>query len=163
MAPKCKICYHPQRENIETAILTGIPIRIISDQYGVSLGTINRHKQGHIAPKLAKSHEAREVVKADNLMETTKDLLQWAKDLTTAAQSEKDLKTALMGIGKIKDILELLLKVTGELEENKTEVNIINAPILLEIRTTIFEAIKPYPEARLAVSHALEEFKRGNV
>jgi len=50
--------------------------------------------------------------------------------------------------------LELVAKLIGELQQEGT-VNIILAPEWVEMRTVILTALVPYPDARLAVAHAL--------
>lgn len=79
---------------------------------------------------------------------------------TRQSRSAGDLKTILSGIGRIKDILEILLKVTGELE-NKTEINITNNSVLIEMQTVILKALKPYPEARQVCADALKDKEMG--
>nr|WP_319539423.1 hypothetical protein [uncultured Methanospirillum sp.] len=126
MAPKCTICTHNQREAIERAIISGVPIRIIADQYGISLGAINRHKDSHMTEALAKSREiALEMgeSRASTLMAVTMSLLQQSQDITAEARGAGDLKTALMGIGKTSDLISLLVRVATEMKAMQEEEN----------------------------------------
>jgi hypothetical protein len=124
MAPKCTICHHSQREAIERAILAGVPIRIISDQYGISLGAINRHKEGHMVETLAKARDNQMIVeesRGTDLLAVTMNLLQESQDITSEARGAGDLKTALMGIGKTADIINLLVRVAAEMKAMQQE------------------------------------------
>jgi hypothetical protein len=64
-----------------------------------------------------------------------------------------------MGIGKIKDIVELLMKVTGELDQ-KTEVNVNINIEFNRIQQAIFSELEPYPEVRMRIANLLEEVKK---
>jgi len=50
--------------------------------------------------------------------------------------------------------LELLAKLLGELEQEGT-VNITLSPEWIQLRTTVLQALGPYPAARVAVYDAL--------
>ena len=126
MAPKCTICHHNQREAIERAIVSAVPIRIIADQYGVSLGAVNRHKESHMAEALAKSKDiaiAMEESRASDLLAVTMSLLEQSRDITSEARGAGDLKTALMGIGKTADIISLLVRVASEIKAMQQDEN----------------------------------------
>lgn len=155
MSDKCIICARPDRESIDKMILAGESLRNIGKQFGVSYSTVRRHTP-HIPKQLAKSHEIMEIARADNLLDQTRILLKQAQEITDACRSVGDSRTALQGIARIKDLIELLMKVNGELEQ-KTEINIISGPVWIETRTVILNALQPYPDARAAVVRALED------
>jgi hypothetical protein len=50
--------------------------------------------------------------------------------------------------------LELLAKLLGDLDE-RPQINVLVAPEWIQLRTTLLEALRPYPEARTAVLTAL--------
>lgn len=115
MAMKCSICNHLERSSIDKAILAGQSNRSIAAQYKVSQTAVQRHKANHIPGHLAEAKLAETVTQADDLLAQTRSLLDQAQSITDEARAAGDLRTAITGIGKIKDILELLMKVTWEL------------------------------------------------
>lgn len=42
--PPCKVCQHPEREAIDSALTEGASLRDIASQYGISKSTVDRHK-----------------------------------------------------------------------------------------------------------------------
>jgi len=59
MSRPCSICTHPDRLEIDRLILHGEPYRNIAKQFGLSIGTISRHKEAHIGTDL---QDVREVM-----------------------------------------------------------------------------------------------------
>lgn len=140
MAPKCKCCHHKQRKEIDAALLSGISNRTIATQYEVSISSVQRHRS-HIPAALAKAKEVREITRSDDLLQQTQDLLVQARGITNSAQGVGDLKTALMGIGQVKGILELLIKINIEMarsaEAQRDVTKEITGPIqFVQISTT---------------------------
>src|SRR3954467_2828006 len=43
--PKCLACRHPQVATLTAELESGVPIRQICDTYGMSIGSVHRHKQ----------------------------------------------------------------------------------------------------------------------
>lgn len=54
----------------------------------------------------------------------------------------------------LKGNLELLSKLTGELDE-RPQVTVLTSPEWLELRSQLFEALAPYPDARAAAANRL--------
>lgn len=114
MARECSICNHKDRSLIDADLLSGSSNRTIATQYGVSISAVQRHRK-HIPATLAKAQEAQEITRSDDLLEQTRDLLNLAQSITDEARKAGDLRTAVSGIGQIKNILELLMKVNLEM------------------------------------------------
>ena len=57
MARRCTVCRHPQKAEIEEAMVTGEPERTIADRYGLSKSGVHRHATNHLPTILA--HAAR--------------------------------------------------------------------------------------------------------
>jgi hypothetical protein len=106
--------------------------------------------------KLVKAQEAREIAKADSLLDQVTELRDKALSILDKAEQAGDLRTALQGVREAKGCLELLARLQGELQEQAT-VNILINPQWLSLRTVILEALDRYPEARQAVARALRE------
>ncbi len=55
MPPKCSICYHPDRQTIDQALVSGETLRDIAQRFAVSRDALYRHK-AHIPTAVAKAH-----------------------------------------------------------------------------------------------------------
>ena len=156
MPRKCTVCEHEKVEEINRLLLEGVSLRDLAGRYSVSKTALHRHKQDHLPAKLVKAQEAREIAKADSLLDQVTELRDKALSILTKAEKAGDLRTALQGIKEARGCLELLAKLQGELQE-QTTVNILINPQWITLRTAILQALDPYPEARLAVAQALQE------
>ncbi len=150
----CSICVHPEREEINAALLAGQPYRSIAKRYEASESAVYRHKLEHLPVHLVKAQDAAEVAHADNLLEQVKSLQARALTILDKAEASGDLRTALSAIREARGNLELLAKLLGELQQEGT-VNVIMSPEWLSIRSTIVTVLEPYPQARTAVLEAL--------
>ncbi len=155
MPMACSICVHPDRAEIDAAIVRRESLRAMARQWGVSKDALRRHHDGgHVAKELAKAQEAREVAQADDLLHDVRVLRGKAVALLIKAEHAGDLRTALAGVREARACVELLAKLAGELDERPV-VNVLVAPEWLGVRAALLEALAPYPEARAAVSDRL--------
>ena len=160
MPRKCTVCEHEKVEEINRLLLEGVSLRDIAGQYSISKTALHRHKKDHLPAKLVKAREAREIAKADSLLDQVTELRDKALSILTKAEKAGDLRTALQGIKEARGCLELLARLQGELQEQAT-VNILINPQWLSLRTVILEALDRYPEARLRLAEALREVESG--
>jgi len=151
----CTVCSHPEHEAINQSILGGESNRRIATQFGITESAIRRHKP-HIPQTMAKAQDAAEAAHADDLLWQVKDLQCRALDILKQAENGGDLKTALTAIREARANLELLAKLSGELQENQT-VNIFVNPEWVNIRGIILQVIAPYPEAKAELVRRLGE------
>ncbi len=158
MARPCTICTHQEREAIDTALLNSEPYRNIMERYAVSLGALNRHNENHIAEALTKAAEASAVAHAGNLIDQVNQLQRSTLRILKKAEESDQFRTALMAIREARGNLELLAKLMGELNEGAV-VNVLVNPEWHHVRTVIVESLAPFPDARVAVAHALEELE----
>ncbi len=156
MPRSCSICLHPEREEINAALLSETPLRAMARRYATSKDALARHRE-HLPVHLVKASEAAEVAEADSLLEQVKHLQSRAVAILDKAEASGDLRTALSAIREARGNLELLAKLLGELQQEGTVNVLVAAPEWLALRSLILEAIAPYPEARTAVLGALSE------
>jgi len=156
MGIKCTVCQHPDVDSINLALVSGQSNRSLAAQYNLAITSIRRHKANHIPEHMSKAKEIEVIASATTLVDQTRGLLKLAQEITDESRSEGDHRTALMGIARIKDIIELLMKVTGELEE-KTEINILINPQFQQIQTIIMRELEPYPSIKERIALALTE------
>jgi len=127
----CQVCSHPERAAIDTALVAGTPLRSIAKQHVTSSTALFRHKN-HLAPHLAKAAEAAQVADAGSLLDQVKRLMEHAKRVSEQAEQTKQLDTSLRAIREMRGCLELLAKLTGELQSG-TNVSIANIQAIREI------------------------------
>ena len=83
-----------------------------------------------------------------------RDLQDRTTRILDQAESARKFLSAFVGIGQARSNVELLGKLLGGLEDAPaTQINVLIAP---QVQTAILEALRSYPEARLAVANALE-------
>lgn len=154
MPRTCTVCNHPERLEIDRALLDGEAYRHIAARFDTSTGALQRHRE-HLPNQLVKASEAQEVAQADNLLAQVKSLQTRALSILDRADAAGDLRTALSAIREARGNLELLAKLLGELQPESTTVNVYSTPEWLSLRAVVITALRPYPEAARAVSKAL--------
>lgn len=160
MSKPCRICTHPEREAIDQAIISDVPYRSITERYGVSNGSIARHKEaGHISQALIQANEVREITRSADLLDMTMNLLNEAQDIVEESRQEGDRRTALDGIGKITNILKLLMAVNLALSERQAKTSVTTDPEFQRVMSVIMEELDPYPEVRERISTRLSEVR----
>ena len=60
MARTCTICAHPQREAIDTALVTGEALRNLAERFAISTAALHRHRRDHLPGVLAKAKHAQQ-------------------------------------------------------------------------------------------------------
>jgi hypothetical protein len=154
MSRRCTVCDHPERHSIDEVLVTGAPYRSVAKRFALSESAVYRHKTDHLPAHLLKAREVEEVAQADDLLEQVRNLQSHALDILERAEKAGDLRTALAAISQARGNLELLAKLSGELQQEGT-VNLHLSPEYLEVRTAILVAVEPYPEAARAISRAM--------
>lgn len=155
MPRKCSICTHDKRDEIDLALTSSDSYRIIADRFGVSVTSLQRHKN-HLSNTLVKATAIEDEIRADNLLQQVKYIQKKALSILSLAESTGDLRIACMAIRETRGTLELLAKVTGEMDD-RPQVNIHLAPEWMTLRTCILGALDPFPEAQDALLRALSE------
>ena len=169
---RCKACDHPQRAQIDLGLANGISVPALVRRFGVSRDAAYRHKRNHLPPQLlAQLRYALQPTDIDldaltksesegllqNLVAARADLWHIAK----LAQDQDDLHVAVNAHGRLTKNLELTAKLCGELRVgSQTTINtLIVSPEYMQVRSTLLQALKPYPEAARAVSEALQQIE----
>lgn len=65
----CTVCSHPQRPEIDRALVAGeLSFRNIAERFGTSPTALTRHKKEHVPASLAKAQEAKQEADAMDVM-----------------------------------------------------------------------------------------------
>ena len=84
-------------------------------------------------------------------MEKVRHLEAGPRRIAADAERSKDLRTAILDLGELTHIVELLAKLRGELQPPQSVINVqVVAPMILD-------ALQPCPEARQAVPDSHEQ------
>ncbi len=153
MPRTCTVCRHPERAEIDRALVRGAAFRHIATRHQLSTGALQRHGSEHI-PKLLKAAAEAEAADADTLLAEVRTLHERTLRLLGDAEAAGDLPSALKAVHQARANLELLGKLAGELSAAPT-VNVLVSAEWATLRATVLGALDAYPPARLAVSEAL--------
>lgn len=158
MAGTCTVCAHPERKAIDEALIVGTPLREITRRWGVSKDAASRHRK-HVSPALSRVVSRR---RADagprSALDRLEELYGRANVVLTAAEREGQASLSLAAIRELRSIVEMLAKITGELDD-RPQVAILNVhatPEWLATRDAMLGALAPYPEAAQAVAARLQ-------
>jgi hypothetical protein len=154
MAPKCTICHHPEVDAINQDILSGTPIRHMVERYGVSMGSLQRHKN-HIPEALTRAKEAEVVCTADALLTDLQQTKETALWFLNEAREAKDLRAAAPLISSACKVIELLAEVRGQIDR-KAEINIILNPEFVQFKQNILSVVNSCPECKRRLLEALK-------
>lgn len=129
MAMTCTICRHPQRDDIETALIAGESLRGIERRFGVSDDALDRHRKVDIPELMAQSKQARAEVRGDTLYDRLRLLNAETLQILQEAKEAKNPDLALRAINRIERQLELEAKLLGQIDEStKVAIGINKAP-----------------------------------
>lgn len=152
----CLVCNHKQRLAIDKAILEGETLPHLAQRFTVSGRSLFNHKQKHIPASLLKAKQIKEEAMADTLLGRIQALESKAMELLSKAERTGKIKVALQGVREARACLELLAKLTGELQEGATVNVLVASPEWIDMRTVILTTLEDYPEAKAKLTEALE-------
>lgn len=156
MPRRCTICDHPDRQTIEVQLVGPDPLRNIAQQWHVSTTALLRHRQHHLPASLAQATETENTVRADAILANVRRLQRRTEAILDSAEAAGDHRTALAAIRELRNHLELLAKLVGELQEGAT-VSVLVTPEYQLLQATVVSTLAPFPEARIAVAQALRQ------
>ena len=116
---------------------------------------MQRHAKEHLPELLVKAKNAVEVAEADDLLSRVEALQRRTLAILESAEEIGELRTALSAIKEARGNLELVGRISKELDERPT-LNLYMNPEWLELRAVIVGALESHREAREAVLRALE-------
>lgn len=82
---KCKACNHPQRADIDSALVAGDSERIVANRHGLKQVAIHRHKVSHLGPRLARA-----MAKVEEQDESLAESILWSQRAAKAVYREAD-------------------------------------------------------------------------
>lgn len=117
MPMPCTTCKHPRRAKIDEALVTGeASLLELGKSYGLSPAALHRHKT-HIPEALTVAKQAREASEATTLLERVESLIGECHEIAARAQRDKQWVAATGALREVRMCLELLGKLSGELQQ----------------------------------------------
>jgi len=148
----CRSCRHPERTRIDYLIATGAPLKPLAPRFGLNPSSLYNHAKKHI------SAEYRAAVRLGPFESGVS--ARWLVAFESGADD-----TFVSLTGQIRKNLELLAKLTKELlPPSPTALYTTNNFLLFEhpeyvqVIAALGAALRPFPEARQAVTLALRQF-----
>ena len=165
---QCTICNHPQRVEIDKALVEGESLRNVAKRFDVSYSSVGRHKRnGHIVEQIAKvakkkeikqaeqiaavveEKERHEVASVDKLLKIIEALLAECLGMIRGAAAG-DENTKLRAVREARETAKLLLEVQGELAANPVVNITLIETQLNEIRALVLGDLCPACRAQVA-------------
>ena len=141
MSATCTVCSHPKRKEIESAHLSGEPLREIAARFGRSRDAIHRHVKGHLLPRLAAAAEKKKASEGSDLLDRLLELNKVSRSILADAYRAGERETALKAIARLESQLELEARLIGEIKDRQVNVsNVIVDPETAEKMARMFLA-----------------------
>jgi uncharacterized protein YerC len=117
MPRTCTVCPHPERTEIDRALLAGEPYRNIAKRYGTSSTALFRHKHQDIPATLVKAKQAADEVQAETLFERLRTINRETVEVLREARESGSPSIALAAINRVERQLELEARLLGQLND----------------------------------------------
>jgi len=157
MGRSCTVCNHPNRGKIDSELIKGLSANSIASRFGVGARAIGRHRLSHLSPALTAIAVAREGTRVGSLVDRLEAVTSAAERMLFKAESEGAGGQMQGWVREFRSCVELMFKVTGQLQERPTTVvNVLSTPEVSDLVTTLLRALQPFPEARIAAAQALD-------
>ena len=145
MPRKCSVCIHEKVNDIDKAIASGESYSGISRRYGVSNDAVERHvKSGHIAKKIKKAKETKEIKSGLSILERLKQQDETLNLALSFATDRQDPNSLCKVVHEKRDNLILEGKLTGEINDKLEITGKDGGPIEHKVEIDLSERMKKY-------------------
>jgi hypothetical protein len=176
--PKCHVCSHVDRAQIEFRHVSGASLDSIAAQFKISRDAIWRHCSKHLTDNDRSAYLAavplkdlaeRAAVEGMSVLEHLSIVRATLMRQFQLAASINDRQGTATLAGRMIECLRTIGQLTGELGNmavnnltiNNT-TNILNSPIFATLQANLLHALAPFPDARAAVVMALRQMDEIN-
>lgn len=109
MPPKCTICAHKKRDQIDQCVAKGEPMRRIAARFDVGVKSLERHvKSGHVSKAILEAEKESEVKRGLDLQKCAREIYDLALESAKDAKKAKKFNaigSCLQPAAKVIDIL----------------------------------------------------------
>lgn len=172
---RCLVCSDPKnRPLIEVGLVSGTPLRVLAERFGISHYAIGRHARRHLsatqraAVLRAMRPEAvdLEALRTDESAGVLGQIVSQRARLLAMSDAAREggaLEVMIRAEAAIGANIALGAKLLGQLVQRHevTHVNMLLQPDYLRMRAALIEALRPFPAAAKAVAAALQAIEAG--
>lgn len=127
MARTCLVCNHNKLNEINKSLIDNETNREIAKRFALSSAAVYRHRTNHLPPLLLKARQAGEIVEATSLMDRVERIMTRCETIAETATRTKDWFPAIAASRELRGCLELLGKLSGEIQSGtQVGIQIIN-------------------------------------
>lgn len=154
----CLVCRHPQREQIDLALLSE-SVRRVALRFGVAKTTLHDHRSQHLPALLAQAYTSRELRMALTAPLLRERLEQLHSGAETIFQQSLGVENhiAIRALGVMNRQIEMALRVSAATPQGGA-VPLSQFEVLSQ---GILNALANFPEAKLEVARALRAIETG--
>lgn len=161
MGRSCTVCHHPDREEIDHALVGGRPMTTLAAEKDLSKDALRRHKDEHLPASIVAVKDREVETHGQSLLQEIEWLISHLKEMAKNAEENGKQHLEISVLREFRQALELRGKATGELKETHShEVNLLVSPEWLSIRAAIMSALEPFPEPKQIVIERIRELTR---
>src|SRR5262252_10149747 len=122
MPRTCLACSHPERQAIDTALVTGEPLRNIAKRVSVSPAALVRHKQ-HVANAIGTAQAQHEVRTGETLLDEMRRVQRKAWELLSRTESEGDHRGSIVALREVRECQKSLGDMLSKAEEKTRQLD----------------------------------------
>lgn len=153
----CSVCKHEDVEAIDAALIAGEPLAKIVVRHTVSKDSLANHKAKHLGELLQEVKRESEMGEGDTALARLEALYARTNRLLAQVEHNGSAPQVLQAVREARATLESIARITGELNDKPVmTINLAASPEWLQLQALILNALTPFPEARLAVSDAID-------
>jgi lambda repressor-like predicted transcriptional regulator len=166
---RCSGCLHPERAKIDAALASGVSLRWIAREYGLSPSAVHRHKAhrsgslvrvtpGEIIARTNGNGNGHGPTSSEDVLGALQRLFKICEDaLQVAAESGNVLQFNLAS-RELRRALDTLGKQIERVEAKRGApvINLETTKQWVSLRLAITRALRPFPKANFAVAEAIE-------
>lgn len=153
---KCLVCGHPLVDAIEAEVRAGTPHAAIGRSFGIPRYSVGRHTRLHLREAAVVEVEDEATRRLGNLehrlaliegsLTATLDAVLKSGKTSGVSSLARELRLLTMDVAKLRGVLD---------ERRGASVDVLALPSFREVAAELLSALRPYPEARLAVANVL--------
>jgi hypothetical protein len=158
---QCAVCTHPDRTRIEMLRVSGIPLRVIAEQFGCSKDSVHRHFVKHVSQKRRAELVAGPEQLANAAAAESKSLLDYLSiarsilfgQFVNAAEAG-DRAGVVNTAGRLLEALREIDRLTGELRQvsgisiTNNTLNVFSSAEFLALQEGLLTIARRHPEAK---------------
>lgn len=154
MPRTCTICRHPDRVQIDRALVAGHEsLRGLASNFGVSASAMQRHRIEHVPAVLTKAKSLDELITAESLADQVRNLRARTLGILVRAEASGDTKTELAALRELRALTEL------EARGADRDATVIHVSIVQQYVHRLIEVVREFvPAERVEAAIARIEF-----